>query len=181
MKIDKKTLEALRVSTETLILAGKEGGYSDLFAAQLEKVESILAILKAADASAARVQSVQIPIPPSVNDLTATVWRGKGRASRVKTAAQREFLTKAEHAIRLGMKPVTAYPVHVSVTVIGGKGFPASRDVSNAIKAAEDALVQAGIIENDSREFVRKSGAEFIQATGPAICFLEVAEPGVAK
>lgn len=179
MKLDRKHLEALRLSTNTLLESGKADGSDEVFRTQIEKVEGILAIMKPGVARV-RSQSCQIPIPPSVNDLTATVWRGKGKATQVKTAKHKAFAAEAVKAIQLAMEPVKQYPVHLHLTVIGGKNFPTDRDIANAEKATTDALVAAGIIQDDCRKFVTKNTQEYIDAKGPSICFIEVAEPEVA-
>lgn len=177
MKVATGTLIALKESTEALILAGQEDSSSDLFQAQLRKVENILALLKVSGVSSASIQTCQVPVPPSANKLTATVYRGRGRSTRVKTKEQKEYLIRASNALRLALRPVEAYPVHVSLSVVGGKDFPTSRDLDNAWKAVLDSVVEAGIIKDDSRQYVTKETIEFIDSEGPSACFFEIAEP----
>jgi Holliday junction resolvase RusA-like endonuclease len=177
--VNRKLLESLQVSTKTLLEIFKAEGVGDLLDSQIERIEGMLALMKSGNVSKVRVQSCQIPIPPSANHLTDSVWRGKGKVARVKTKEHREFADAAEKAIRLAMLPVQRFPVQIHISIIGSKGFPISRDVSNCAKAAEDALVRAEIIPDDKRKFVFRSSQEFIEGKGESACFLSVIEPEV--
>ena len=47
-------------------------------------------------------------------------------------------------------------PVYIDLTIMGGKGFPRSRDCDNALKAVVDAVELAGIIANDNCQHVHQ-------------------------
>lgn len=86
--------------------------------------------------------SFTMPTPPSANALFRNV-KGVGR---VKTKTYEDFTLMAIAAIR--RQRVQAIPGNV-VMVWAFERSTAQADVSNRIKAAEDAIVKAGVIEDD--------------------------------
>ena len=92
---------------------------------------------------------ISIPIPPSTNKL----YRNVSRKGRVKTTQYKSWLSEALWLLKSGLPTLTP-PVKLGVTIYGGKGFSVDSDISNRMKAAEDALVAAGRLENDNVKFV---------------------------
>lgn len=86
--------------------------------------------------------SFTIPMPPSTNHLFKNV-KGVGR---VKTKAYEDFRLMAIAAIR--RQRVHAIPGRV-VMVWAVERNSLQSDISNRLKAAEDSIVKAGIIEDD--------------------------------
>lgn len=83
-----------------------------------------------------------VPCPPSVNALYRNV-PGRGR---VKTTAYYDYTTLAVTAIKRQRVPHVAGHV---VMVIGVERARNTSDISNRIKALEDCIVKAGVIEDD--------------------------------
>jgi len=85
-----------------------------------------------------------IPMPPSTNKLFRNNF-GKGRG-RIKTKAYHSFTAEAICAIRQqNVQPIKGNIIMVWAFERDSK----LADVSNRIKAAEDAIVDAGIIDDD--------------------------------
>lgn len=117
--------------------------------------------------------SVSIPIPPSVNGLYVNA-PGKGRR---KTGKYKQWLAAALWPIKAGL-PVLGTPISIEVRITGGRGFLIGSDVSNRIKAAEDALVKTGRIPDDNVRYVVDARATFTPGDGEAHCQLVVTELG---
>lgn len=83
-----------------------------------------------------------IPLPPSTNHLFKNV-KGVGR---VKSKAYEDFTLMAVAAIRRQRVPAIGGYV---VMLWAFERSSAQADVSNRIKAAEDSIVKAGVIEDD--------------------------------
>lgn len=84
----------------------------------------------------------QIPMPPSTNNLFKNV-KGVGR---VKTKTYDDFTMMAVTAIRRQkVRPIAGYVVILFAFELASS----QADVSNRIKAAEDAIVKAGVIDDD--------------------------------
>lgn len=86
--------------------------------------------------------SFTLPMPPSTNHLFRNV-KGVGR---VKTKAYEDFCLMAIAAIR--RQGVQKIDGHV-VIVWAVERLSAQADISNRLKAAEDAMVKSGIIDDD--------------------------------
>ena len=89
--------------------------------------------------------TLQLPFPPTTNNLYANAARGRGR---FPTKSYKVWRERAGVAIRR-QAPV---PIKGAVMLNIELGRPdrRRRDLSNYIKALEDALVQHGLIEDDS-------------------------------
>ncbi len=86
--------------------------------------------------------SVEIPVPPSVNDMFRNV-RGKGR---VKTAAYADWLGHAGWVLR------SQNPSRIGgrvVLVLSVERMSKSADIDNRVKAILDLLVTHGVIDDD--------------------------------
>lgn len=82
-----------------------------------------------------------LPWPPSANRL----WRSvNGR--NIKSAVYRAWLTEAAYALR----GHPAYLGPYTMTLTATRPDRRRRDLSNLLKAVEDSLQTAGIIEDDS-------------------------------
>lgn len=93
---------------------------------------------------AADRDEVVVPVPPSANNLFLTAGR-----RRVKTPAYTEWLKAAVPLLARLRRPART-PVEVRVTVTGGNGWNPARDIANVEKAITDALVEAGVLADDS-------------------------------
>jgi hypothetical protein len=104
--------------------------------------------------------SVRLPLPPSVNNLFATV---QGR--RVKSAAYRAWLGGAVADLSRLRKP-ERFPVRFCFAF--GGDVNESRDGDNLIKPLLDACVKAGVIPGDSLRHVRGWRGEYQPGAGDA-------------
>lgn len=123
-----------------------------------------------------KADTVEVPIPPSANHLwrSVTVEKKNQKIKVIKTEAYTAWMDVAVLTMRCGLSKVRAYPVGIRVTVVGGAGWRANRDLSNAYKAVEDAVRHAGIIEDDNTRFVRRVEMEFVEGGGKAKCLVTV-------
>lgn len=112
-----------------------------------------------------------IEIPPSVNNL----FINRGR-KRVKSPKYRAWIERNAMSLGLQLSKPTAFPVRLVITILGGKGFRRNRDVSNCIKAIEDAVVWSGVIPNDSIKFIHAVHANYIErkTREPAKCLVRL-------
>ncbi len=86
--------------------------------------------------------TIEIPVPPSVNDMFRNV-RGKGR---VKTAAYNDWLGHAGWLLR------SQHPAPVKgrvVILISVERTSKCADIDNRVKAIFDLLVTHGVIDDD--------------------------------
>jgi Holliday junction resolvase RusA-like endonuclease len=114
------------------------------------------------------VNTVALPIPPSVNNI----WR----VARIHSGARvtlskvyRDWLDVAILTLRAGMRRVTLYPVAVRVEIVRGAGWRKGRDADNLLKAISDALVKAGRITDDSEDYVTEFSIRFAERA-PQAC-----------
>jgi Holliday junction resolvase RusA-like endonuclease len=100
--------------------------------------------------------SLTMPMPPSVNNAFKTVRRKRRNESgqvtevlaRALTEAAQTWKDEALWRIRIQRPPLVTGPV-VIVWGFERAATMLSADASNRIKLAEDALVSAGVIEDD--------------------------------
>jgi Holliday junction resolvase RusA-like endonuclease len=114
-----------------------------------------------------------IPVPPSVNNLFLSTGK-----RRMRTQAYDAWLVEAIIRMQIDLTPVKVYPVAVFIHVEGGKNFRASRDIANCEKAATDALVKAGILEDDCIRCLWDTAQSYRPRTGEAdsVCYVEVTD-----
>ena len=84
-----------------------------------------------------------IPTPPSANNLFRNI-PGKGR---VKSRHYEDFVRMAVAAIRRQAVPHLAGHV---IAIFGVERMSVQADIDNRLKAMLDAIVEAGVIEDDS-------------------------------
>lgn len=89
---------------------------------------------------------VTLPLPPSTNNLFATVG-----SRRVKSREYKAWLANAEAALIELRKPA-GLPAGVRVSVFGSVNR--QRDLDNMLKPVLDALVSAGVLPGDSLKYV---------------------------
>jgi hypothetical protein len=92
-------------------------------------------------------QTVAVPMPPSTNTLFVNI-PGRGR---VKNGKYRTWQLEAIPILRASLKPVQG-AVRMHYGLVLGTSFRG--DISNRIKALEDAVVEAGVIEGDTHRIV---------------------------
>lgn len=114
----------------------------------------------------------QLPLPPSVNHLWATVG-----SRRVKTKHYKSWIDLATIGL-LGARPHKKlwYPVEVEIRIWKCKGFSTNRDIDNIIKPVLDVLVSEGVIDGDTLKYVRKVSAEYISIPGSESCSVVINE-----
>jgi len=102
----------------------------------------------------------ELPFPPSVNNLFATVGKNRIRSARYKAWAK-----EAGQLIQVqGRKRV---PGSVALAVDLVKPDRRRRDLSNTIKAIEDLLVEMQVIEDDS--LVHALSVQWVDAGVPCV------------
>lgn len=89
--------------------------------------------------------SLKLPRPPSVNGMYATNWKTK---QRFKSKKYGEWI-KESQAVLLTQMPVEVFFGEVTIDIFVSR-TNRKEDISNRIKAVEDFLVSAKIIQDDS-------------------------------
>jgi Holliday junction resolvase RusA-like endonuclease len=98
--------------------------------------------------------------------MFVTLRGNKGNTIRMKSKAYEAWVKECDDLLAIQKpKPLTP-PVALTVTIYGGKGFMVSGDVSNRIKAAEDAMVRAGIVPDDDVRNVVRVTAQYYPPQG---------------
>lgn len=100
-----------------------------------------------------------LPAPPSSNKLTRTILLKGGRPARVKTGAYKRWLTLARAAFRAAGGPLGRTPSTVSIEAAVSR----RRDLDNLAKPCLDALVSAGLLDDDRW----CDAVHLVRATGP--------------
>jgi Holliday junction resolvase RusA-like endonuclease len=119
-------------------------------------------------------------IPPSANALWRLGRRQGGRGRLYRDPAYGAWLQAECLQLRVGRRRVRT-PCRVSVIILGGEGWPESRDIDNLWKATLDLVRHAGIIPDDSVRHVRGVSAEYVPPETPgarAECWVEVVSVG---
>ena len=105
---------------------------------------------------------IELPMVPSSNHLFLTLAGNKGRA---KTAEYRAWIKEAGTRLALQRPPCVKGRVRLLIEVSEHE-VPASADVANREKAATDLLVSMGVIEGDSKRYVREITLRWADITG---------------
>lgn len=103
---------------------------------------------------------VEVPVPPSVNHLYR---RGRGKRRWVRSRSYERWLDVAVPLMRFSLQRAPL-PAAVLVTIRGGKGWSAGRDIDNTLKACLDALVMAGRLPDDTCANVNIIVVRFVPA-----------------
>lgn len=106
---------------------------------------------KQTKAASGKAKQVELALPPTSNNLFINV-QGRGR---VPSPKYREWKAIAQLAFAR-MQPASVFPVAVHITVCGGKGFRKGSDICNREKGILDAMVEAGVLPDDSWEYVQE-------------------------
>ena len=86
--------------------------------------------------------TLTLPYPPSTN----RIWRNTSKGT-LKSRAYRQWETWALMEIKCQKGQLVSGPVVLTITA--GRPDKRRRDISNLIKATEDVLVKARVIEDD--------------------------------
>lgn len=108
----------------------------------------------------------ELPFPPSVNNLFATVGRKRVRSDRYRAWAKQaaEFITLQ------GKKRVHG---HVSLHVGLVRPDRRVRDLSNTLKAIEDLLVDMSVIDDDS--LIQRISVQWVPDGPPCVVLVQEA------
>jgi len=107
--------------------------------------------------------TLALPRPISTNSLFANI-PGKGRI------ATTEYKAWKKHAGTLiGLQRATRFTVPVEVALYVGEKTVGQMDVDNTAKAYLDALTAAGVIQDDSRHWVRSLHVSWIPEMGGCV------------
>jgi len=99
----------------------------------------------AGEDGASRGAAFSLPIPPSTNNLFATVRGGR----RVKSRRYQAWIVAGTARLREQGIGRAKQPASVTVTIKGGRGFNRARDGDNTLKPILDLLVSAGVLTSD--------------------------------
>lgn len=91
---------------------------------------------------------VEVPVPPSTNNLFAT-----GTSRRRFVSPEYKAWRAEVYPLLQAMRRPAAFPVEVWLTLCG-KGVSQRRDIGNIEKALGDALVACGVLPDDSLKYV---------------------------
>jgi crossover junction endodeoxyribonuclease RusA len=119
------------------------------------------AMPKTAPRTAGTLVSIDLPIPPSVNNLYKNV-PGKGR---VRSKNYKRW-QRAAYPLIAQMKRPEVFPVSVLIVVSGKVNM--RRDVDNFAKAITDAMVNCGILPGDSLRYVNDNRQRYVGGDGEA-------------
>lgn len=120
--------------------------------------------------------TIELPMPPSTNNLFFNTARG-----RHITKAYKDWKVEAGWAI-LEQKPTCfhsadVYPVSVTIHVYGGKGLSCTRDGDNCFKAPIDLLKTQDILLDDTFQYVQEHHSYYYPAkdkSHPARFLIEI-------
>ena len=113
-------------------------------------------------------------LPPTVNGMYVNA-PGKGRVKSREYAAWREAALWEIKAQKI--KPIDG---EVSIWVGLVAQNKRAQDCSNRLKSAEDLLVAAGIIPDDSNRYVRRVSAEWLSSGAPTTILIQPYEGSAA-
>lgn len=113
---------------------------------------------------------INLPFPPSSNNMFVNA-KGKGRIK------SKEYDAWRQHALLMinsqKIKPIKG---EVSISIGLVKQTYHRQDCTNRIKAVEDCLVEAGIIQNDDDRYVRRVSVEWLAHGDPCSVLIQPVE-----
>ena len=103
-----------------------------------------------------RVGVIELPAPPSANNLFFSIVRFSKKQNRhvvcrVKTDAYQEWEAAVASTVKRLASP-TSYPVGIEYTLIGK--WNRARDGQNVLKAIPDAMKTNGVLANDNLLYI---------------------------
>lgn len=120
--------------------------------------------------SAAMVR-YELPFPPSVNNLFANVGNRRVRTARYKAWAKEA----GQFILHQGRKRIHG---HVSLSVALVRPDRRTRDLSNAMKAVEDLLVDMAVIDDDS--LIQRIDVRWVPSGVPCVVIIQEAVEAMA-
>ena len=121
-----------------------------------------------------KVDCIRVTVPPSLYDLWHTLPDGTKVKTTVYLAWEAENIDRVREAFWW-----VAPPVMIAVTIFGGDGFSERRDIDNAMKAAQDILVVAGVLPDDCVRYVVEISGRYLPAvpgSGAAYATIKLCE-----
>lgn len=116
------------------------------------------------------IREICVPIPPTTNNLFLNARYG----GRITTDKYKDWKGETEELFRQ-LTPMTQFPIAITITINGGKGFRKGSDIANREKAIVDSIVAAEVIPDDSWDYVQRVLIEYQPAAGKkAIAFARV-------
>lgn len=101
----------------------------------------------------------EIPVPPSTNALYR-VFQGRS----IKSAGYRKWADAVATSLKSQGAGPLCPPCELVLTIHGGTGWRVNRDLDNALKATQDAMVEAGILPGDDCQRLRLTCAKYVPA-----------------
>lgn len=93
---------------------------------------------------------IELPMPPTTNNLFATVGK-----KRIRTVEYKAWAQEAGYLLNKQRPPLMAGKVAILIEVAEPKTAH-RQDCTNRIKAVEDLLVSHRVIQGDDQRFVRE-------------------------
>ena len=106
------------------------------------------------DAISPTVVMLDLPIPPSTNNLFFNIGSG-ARRGRVKTVEYQDWIIEAGWLLKQ-QRPAPVLGKVVLLIEVAEPDTKRRQDVANREKAVTDLLVTHGVIEGDDQRFVRE-------------------------
>ena len=103
---------------------------------------------------------LHLPMPPSTNNLFATVGK-----KRIRTVEYIQWAREAGYVLNRQRPPLVAGKVSLLIEVENPKTAH-RQDVANREKAVVDLLVSRGVIQGDDQRFVREITLKWADVAG---------------
>lgn len=113
-----------------------------------------------------------LPRPISTNNLFVNV-PGRGRIMSKDYRAWKQRVVQ----VLAAQRPLPRFALPVEITFYVGERGIGQMDSDNTAKAYLDAIKVAGVIHDDSRKWVRRSGAVWVPGMGGCVAKIKVARP----
>ena len=113
---------------------------------------------------------IALPPPISTNNLFINV-PGRGRVMSKNYKVWKRLVAQ----VLAAQNPLPRFALPVEITFYVGERGIGPMDSDNTAKAYLDALKVAGVIHDDSRKWVRRSGAVWVPAMGGCVAKIKVA------